>query len=455
MDEGPTLPRGRLEQQIPDLKPLYSDAEAVAEASRCLYCADAPCIQACPTGIDIPTFIRKIGTGNVTGSARTILSANILGYSCGRVCPVEVLCAGACVYNAWHRPPIQIGRLQRYATEGALKAGKRFFEKKPATGKKVALVGAGPASLAAAALLAIEGHEATIFERRPSPGGLNTYGIAPYKMHADDALFEIGWLLGFGVTVRNGVTVTPAAKGPSEISPERLLADHDAVFLGLGLGADQKLGVPGEEGPGVIGASELIRRIKGEASFQIDGVRHACVVGGGNTAIDAAHELRLLGLRQVTMIYRRSEAEMSGYAHEMSHARKDGVALLENRVPVEIVRSAQGELTAIRVAPAKDGRRADGPIEEIPCNLVVLAVGQHGATEVARSFPGVALDANGRIVVDPKTHRTGNPKVWSGGDCVNGGKEVVNAAAEAKIAARDICEALAKAGHGRRPVKHG
>jgi dihydropyrimidine dehydrogenase (NAD+) subunit PreT len=436
------LPEGRLEQSLPDLKPLYSDAEAVAEATRCLYCADAPCIQACPTAIDIPTFIRKIGTGNLAGSAKTILSANILGYSCGRVCPVEVLCAGACVYNAWHRPPIQIGRLQRYATEQALRANKRVFEKKPPTGKKVALVGGGPASLAAAALLAIEGHEATIFERRPSPGGLNTFGIAPYKMQAADALFEIDWLLGFGVTIENGVSVTQSANGPSEISPERLLADYDAVFLGLGLGADQKLGVPGEDGPGVVGASELIRRIKGDPAFQIGAVRGACVVGGGNTAIDAAHELRLLGVPSVTMVYRRSEAEMSGYAHEMNHARKDGVALLENRAPVAVGRSPAGAVTSLRLALARDGRPAGASDEELPCDLVVVAVGQKGATEVARAFPGVQLDAKGRVVVDPKTHRTGNPKVWSGGDCVNGGKEVVNAAAEAKIAVRDINRAL-------------
>jgi dihydropyrimidine dehydrogenase (NAD+) subunit PreT len=442
------LPSGRLEERLPDLKPLYGDAEAVAEANRCLYCADAPCIQACPTGIDIPTFIRKIGTGNLTGSARTILSANILGYSCGRVCPVEVLCAGACVYNAWHRPPIQIGRLQRYATEKALAAGKRVFEKKPPTGRKIALVGAGPASLAAAALLAIEGHEATIFERRASPGGLNTFGIAPYKMHADDALFEIEWLLGFGVTIKSGVAVTADGKGVNEVAASRLLADYDAVFLGLGLGADQPLGIPGEDGPGVIGASELIRRLKGDAGFRVDGVRRAVVVGGGNTAIDAAHELKLLGVPHVTMVYRRSEAEMSGYAHELNHARKDGVSLLENRVPVSVVRAANGSVSGLKLAPAREGKRIPAPEEEIPADLVAVSIGQKGATQVALAFPGVALDAKGRVVVDPKTHRTGNPKVWSGGDCVNGGKEVVNAAAEAKIAVRDINEALGRKPHG-------
>jgi glutamate synthase (NADPH/NADH) small chain len=446
MDESARLAPGRLEQKIPDLKPLYTEAEAVAEATRCLYCADAPCIQACPTGIDVPTFIRKIATGNLNGSARTILSANVLGYSCGRVCPVEVLCAGACVYNAWQRPPIQIGRLQRYATEAALRTGKRFFEKKPATGKRVALVGAGPASLAAAALLAIEGHSPTVFEARSSPGGLNTFGIAPYKMHADDALSEIDWLVDLGVTIRTGTKVAPDANGGGGTTPERLLAGFDAVFLGLGLGGDRRLGIPGEAGTGVVGASSLIAGIKGDSSCRIDGVRRACVVGGGNTAIDAAHELRLLGVAHVTMTYRRSEAEMSGYHHEMTHARKDGVLLLPNRVPTAVVRGSAGEVTALRVAPTRDGRRTEGAEEDIPCDLVVLAVGQAGATAVAAAFPGVALDAQGRVVVDPATHRTGNPKVWSGGDCVNGGKEVVNAVADAKIAARDMCAFLGAGG---------
>jgi glutamate synthase (NADPH/NADH) small chain len=437
----------RLEQRIPDLKPLYSDAEAVAEANRCLFCADAPCIKACPTEIDIPTFIRKIATGNLTGSARTILSANILGYSCGRVCPVEVLCAGACVYNAWHRPPIQIGRLQRYATQKALAANKRFFEKKPPTGRKVALVGGGPASLAASALLAIEGHAATIFEKSASPGGLNTFGIAPYKMHADEAMFEIDWLLDFGVTIRTGITVTPDAKGPAEVTPASLLAGFDAVFLGLGLGADQRIGVPGEDGPGVMGAGLLIALIKSDSGFTLPDIHRACVIGGGNTAIDAAHELRLLGVPHVTMVYRRSEAEMSGYRHEMNHARKDGVALVPNRAPVAIVRGQNGAVTGLRIAPTRDAKRAPGVEEELPCDLVVVAAGQRGASAVARAFPGVLVDSAGRVVVDPKTHRTGNPRVWSGGDCVNGGKEVVNAVAEAKIAVRDMCTAFGKS-HG-------
>ncbi|HET6202933.1 MAG TPA: FAD-dependent oxidoreductase [Planctomycetota bacterium] len=439
MPEPSPLPPDRLEQRFEDYKPLYTEGEAIAEANRCLYCVDAPCIQGCPTAIDIPAFIRKIATGNRKGAARSILSANVLGYSCARVCPVEVLCAGACVYNAWGRPPIQIGRLQRFATESILRDHVPLFSPKPPTGRKVALVGAGPASLAAAALLALEGHASTIFERKSVPGGLNSLGIAPYKFQVDDALFEVEWVRSLGVEIRTGTAV---GSDPGSLSPARLLAAFDAVFLGLGLGADSSLGIPGEEGPGVLGAVDLIERIKSDAAFRLNGVAQALVVGGGNTAIDAAHELRLLGIPFVAMVYRRSESEMKGYGHEMDHARRDGVVLLENRVPLAILRAPDGRVRSLRVAVAKDGSPVPGSDERIPADLIAVAIGQSRATDMARAFPGVELDPKGRIVVDPATHRTGNPKVWSGGDCVNGGKEVVNAVAESKTAVRDMLRAL-------------
>lgn len=441
----PVLPDGRLEQRFSESKPAYSAAEAVTEANRCLYCVEAPCIKACPTGIDIPNFIHKIGTGNTTGAARTILKENILGASCARVCPVEVLCAGACVYNAWGREPIAIGRLQRFATEETLETrslASLLPGKKPPTGKKIALIGAGPASIAAAGLLALEGHQAVIFERKSIPGGLNSLGIAPYKQSGRQALDEMGWVFGLGdVELMTEVDVVAGQAGMGQVSAEALLKDFDAVFLGLGLGADSKLKVPGEDGAGVWGAVELIEKIKADPKFTLDGVKRALVIGGGNTAIDIAHELKLLGVADVAMVYRRGVEAMSGYVHELASARKHGVRLIEHRVVAEFERDG-GKLLGAKLARAENGKPVAGHEEHLSCELVALAIGQATATTVASAFPGVALDKHGNITVDPKTQRTGNPKVWSGGDCVNGGKEVVNAVQEAKIAVRDMLVAL-------------
>jgi glutamate synthase (NADPH/NADH) small chain len=437
------LPAGRLEERFDDKKPLYDGAEAVAEANRCLYCVDAPCIKACPTAIDIPTFIRKIGTGNVRGAARTILTQNLLGESCGQVCPVEVLCAGACVYNAWDREPIKIGRLQHYAVHEALAHKRDLFEAKPETGRNVALIGAGPASIAAAGWLALDGHRAVIFEKKSIPGGLNTLGIAPYKMKGDAALDEIAWVLELAkgrIELRTGVEVVAGEAGPGQVSAEALLRDYDAVFLGLGLGADSKLGVPGEDGPGVVGATAFIERLKADPTLKLEGVKRAVVVGGGNTALDAVHELALLGVH-TSMVYRRGRAEMPGYEHELDAARVDGARLIENRVPLAVVRDGE-RVTGLRVGHAKDGKATGEHARELHADLIVVAIGQARATAVAQAFPGVALDAKGRVVVDPATHRTGNPKVYSGGDCVNGGKEVVNAVAEARRAVLAMNEAF-------------
>ena len=421
-------PTERLESRLPDGKPPYSDAEARAEAERCLYCHDAPCVKACPTSIDIPRFIQQIATGDGLGAARTIMSSNILGYSCARVCPVEVLCVGDCVYNPWHKPPIQIGKLQRWATEGALAVealgGRRVFTPRTAEKRRrVALIGAGPASLACAAYLALEGHEAVVFERGALPGGLNTTGVAPYKLHTEDSLREVDYVRSLGVEIRTGVEVG------RDVSPESLASDWDAVFLGLGLGDDTRTGVAGEDGPGVVGATAFIARLKNEPGFGVDGVRRALVVGGGNTAIDVARELAKLGVPDVAMVYRRTAADMSGYAHEMAAARQEGVRLVERAQPAAVVRGADGGLTGLRVA-TPEGER------ELPADLVVLAIGQSKLRSLASSFPGVELDKRGCVVVDPRTKRTGHAKVYAGGDCVNGGKEVVNAVADGRDAAR-------------------
>lgn len=434
------IPVDRLEGRLADAKPTYTPGEAVTEANRCLYCHDAPCVTACPTGIDIPGFIRKIATGNVRGSAKAILSANLLGYSCARVCPVEVLCVGACVYNAWHRsPPIAIGRLQRYAVETVLDSGKAatLLDRAPAAGKKVACIGAGPASLACAGYLALEGVAVTIFEKRALAGGLNATGVAPYKMHVEGAVREVEYVKSLGVEIRTGVEVG------RDVRVDDLLRDFDAVFIGVGLGADASLGIPGEEGPGVIGATVWIEKLKLEGGYAGPKVSNAIVIGGGNTAIDAARELAKLGVPNVAMIYRRTAADMPGYAHEMEYAKKEGVLLSERAVPKEFVRR-DGALVGLKLT---DGR-------EVPCELAVLAIGQSKLREMVARFPGVNVDEKGRVVVDEETGRTANSKIYAGGDAL-GGELVVTAAQEAKRAARAICAAIGVKARDGAPMMAG
>ncbi|MDJ0837193.1 MAG: NAD(P)-dependent oxidoreductase [Acidobacteriota bacterium] len=424
-----TLGADRLESKFPDAKPLYTESEAYYEANRCLFCYDAPCISACPTGIDVPGFIRKIATGNIKASARTIFEANMLGTSCSRVCPVEVLCAGACVFNDLNGEPIHIGRLQRYATEKALfdeaETGRKLFEPKPDTGKKVALIGAGPASLACAAYLALEGVKPTIFERGKLPGGLNTTGVAPYKLHAESSLDEVSWLLSHGVDLKTEVEVG------KDVTADQLRRDYDAVFVGIGMGDDRLLSFGNENNPYVLGATALIEAIKNDAGFQLPpGVKTAVIVGGGNTAIDIARQLAGLGVEDVSMIYRRTAAEMSGYKHEMDYARKEGVTLVENARPVK-VHQEEDRVLGLRVASTVTDQET-----EIACDLIVMAVGQESRVHAL----GLDIEVNdrGHVVVDLETMRTGREGVWAGGDCINGGKEVVNAAADGREAALDM-----------------
>ena len=311
------------------------------------------------------------------------------------------------------------------------------------SGKRIALVGSGPASLACGGTLALLGHDAVLFERHARPGGLNTTGVAPYKLEARSALAEVEFVRSLGLEIRTGVQIG------RDVSPEALLAEFDAVFLGPGLGADSRLEAEGAEGAGVHGAVEWIERMKLDPAASVDGVRRAAVIGGGNTAIDAARELHVVGVPHVTLVYRRRERDMSGYAHEWSAARREGIDMIEDALVGAVRRDAAGRPTELALVRAKDGRPTGEALPPLPVDLVLVATGQARLRQLAESFEGVRCDERGRIIADPETGRTGNPRVYCGGDARNGGKEVVNAVDEGQRAARAIDAALRAHQHSR------
>jgi len=428
------------EKNFAELHKPLNDHTAVTEASRCLYCYDSTCMKACPTHIDISTFIKKIGTGNLNGSAKTILESNWIALTCAKACPVEVLCEGACVYNEKGERPVEIGRLQRYVMEKFYSNGMpELFEKEPTNGKKVAIVGSGPAGLACSAELSLMGYEVTIFEASDVPGGLTTWGIAPYKMRREDALKEVGLVQSLGVSIKTNTSVG------KDISVEVLLRNYDALFLGVGLGDSSLLSVPGENLEGVSGATEFIERVKNEKWNDVPIGRRVAIIGGGNTAIDAATESKRLGAEEVFILYRRSSNDMSAYQHEYDLAKKDGVIFYFFTAPLSIKGTKYVEgVECVMMQPGEidaRGKRSVKPMPGsefvIPADMVILAVGQEAQSSLLSAIPGIKLD-RGRIVVDPETYQTGNPKVFAGGDCINGGLEVVNAAYDGKQAAYGI-----------------
>ena len=438
------LPDNRLEKYFSDAKPLYTESEARIEANRCLYCYDAPCTAACPAGIDISGFIRNIASGNIRGAAKTIFKVNLLGVSTSRVCPVEELCAGACVYNKYNSRPINIGRLQRYATEKALKWEREnennLFSPKAQKDRKVALIGAGPASLACAAHLTLEGVKSVIYEKNHLPGGLNVTGIAPYKLFSEEALEEIEWLRQFGFEIQTGMEVG------RDISIDHLFENFDAVFLGAGLGRDKRPGIPGEDAAGVWGATDLIRKIKNDQAYKLpENLETVIVVGGGNSAIDIARELILLDVPDVKIVYRRTISEMPGYRHELDAARQDGVQMIEQAVPVEIIPNNRLVLMT--------KHRLTGKPQQFESDWIVLAIGNE--RNAGQLISGLKIDKMGCVVVDPDTMRTSVAKVYAGGDCINGGKEVVNAVADGRKAAFSMLRewGISDSQHERK--KHG
>jgi glutamate synthase (NADPH/NADH) small chain len=433
----PKLDDASYERNFADINPRLTETQAVAEGSRCLFCHDAPCIQACPTQIDIPSFIRKIMTANLKGSARTILEANVLGHSCARVCPVEALCEGACVLNQEHKRPVMIGALQRHATDYVMDRGLSVLKAGPSNGRRVALVGAGPASFGCAAELARMGYACRIYEKRTVPGGLNTHGIAAYKMRAQDALREVELVRSLGVEIRSGIEVG------RDVTVADLQKEADALFLGIGLGPTESLRLPGEDLAGVVDALRFIDRIKNEPFRRVDVGRTVVVIGAGNTSVDAATQAKRLGAENVIVLYRRGLAEVSAYHYEFELAKADGAVYVFFAAPVRFL--GQGAVEAIectRTEVVREHGRAvvrsiPGSEFQIPCDMAITAVGQTKAVEwLARNFPEVALEG-GRVKVDAE-RRTTMKGVYAGGDCVNGGMEVVNAVADGQAAARAL-----------------
>jgi dihydropyrimidine dehydrogenase (NAD+) subunit PreT len=423
-------------ERFGDLHPPFDKQAAVVEANRCLYCFDAPCTNACPTHIDVPRFIKKIATGNVEGSARTILEANILGASCARACPVQVLCEGSCVMHRYNKQPIQIARLQRFAMDSLYESGASLpFEPGPDTGLRVALIGAGPASLACAAELRRRGIGAEIFDARPLPGGLNTYGVAEYKLPLVESLREISMLSELGVEFQFDTSVDGA--GLAEIERK-----YDAVFLGIGLGAIHQLGIGGETLEGVTNALDLIAGYKSGAVTSVP--ERVVVIGAGNTAIDAAIAAVRLGADKVHIVYRRGPEQMSAFAFEYEHAKNEGVQFLWHVAPVRIRgRDAVEGVELTRLVGTKDGSIVpeDGSEFFLKADLVVLSIGQgtHTAFLADEGSGGVNVQLErGRILIDRVTGQTSNPKVFAGGDCTNGGREVVDAVADGKRAGSGI-----------------
>lgn len=420
--------------------PRLTRSAALAEAHRCLMCWDAPCIRACPTAIDVPGFIKRIAFEDDLGAARVILEANLLGDSCAHVCPTSVLCEGVCVYNEVDGRPVPIGRLQAYATDPVVQGRVQLFTAAPATGRKVAVVGGGPAGLACAAQLTLLGHEAVVFDGADEPGGLNTHGVADYKQTKAAAINEIGWLQDLGVTIRHNTVVG------DDVTFAGLFEDFDAVFLGAGLGDIPVLAIPGEDLPGVVDALDLIAAAKSAVIVpgEFSG-KHVVVLGGGNTALDAARLAVRLGADSTTVLYRRGPDEMPGYGHEAAEARREGVAFSFWCAPQSVAGEVRvAAMRCVRTepgAPGTDGRAAvvmsDEPSFDVPADVVIRATGQAPRRSLFADLAEMEIDDRGRVIVDEE-QRTTQGGVWAGGDCVNGGKEVVNAVAEGMAAARSI-----------------
>ncbi|ASM70932.1 MULTISPECIES: NAD(P)-dependent oxidoreductase [Roseobacteraceae] len=431
----PGIRAGRLEQgayaaQFSDLHPPLDGHEALVAADRCYFCHDAPCIAACPTDIDIPLFIRQIATGTPDAAAKTILSQNIMGGMCARVCPTEQLCEQACVREIAEGKPVLIGQLQRYATDHLQQQGIHPFVRAEATGKTVAVVGAGPAGLSCAHRLAMLGHDVVVYDARPKPGGLNEFGIAAYKTPNGYAQAEVDWLLQIG-----GIRIETGKALGAGLTLDQLKADHDAVFLGMGLGGVNALGAVGEDKSGVSDAVDFISELRQSTDLTALPIgRDVVVIGGGMTAVDAAVQAKLLGALNVTLVYRRGRNRMNASPFEQDLAASKGVRIVNHAVPVAV--HGNGTVCEIEFEYVDEAMKGTGEMLRLPADQVFKAIGQ--------TLQGDGLpDLEGRKIAVTGAGRTSVDGVWAGGDCASGGDDLtVTAVAEGRDAAMDIHSAL-------------
>jgi glutamate synthase (NADPH/NADH) small chain len=428
MPKGPEIAAGRLPKQViarnfSDIAPNFEPNDARVAAERCLFCYDAPCVKACPTAIDIPLFIRQIAAGNPDGAAKTILDANIMGGMCARVCPTETLCEEVCVREVSEGKPIEIGRLQRYATDHLFAGNKQLYRQGLKTGKHVAVVGAGPAGLSCAHRLATLGHDVTVFEAKRKSGGLNEYGIAAYKTVDDFAQREVNYILDVG-----GIEVIHGKKLGKHLKLDKLREEYDAVFLGIGLAATNDLGL-GREPTGTMDAVDYIaglRQAKNLARLAVG--RRIIVIGGGMTAIDIASQTKRLGAEDVTIVYRRGPRQMNASHYEQELAQTDGVLIRHWMRPKKVLVKG-GKVSGVRfeyTAERKGKLEGTDEMIDLPCDQLFKAIGQ----KLVPQDVGEAITLEqGRIKVDA-ARRTSLANVWAGGDCVAGGKDLTVAAVE-------------------------
>ncbi|MFN8358051.1 MAG: NAD(P)-dependent oxidoreductase [Spirosomataceae bacterium] len=428
------------QQNFADIHPPFETPEAaLIEANRCLMCYDAPCTKLCPTSINIPKFIKQIASGNMKGSAETIFSSNIFGGGCSKVCPVEKLCEGVCVYNLMHEEPIPIAKLQRYATEPAIAQQWKLFKRKPSNGKKVAVIGAGPAGLSCAFYLSLEGVDVTVYEKEAKGGGLMTYGIAAYKVTPEFCEDEVNYITSIG-----GIDIHYNQTLGQDIHLADLQQQYDAVFLGIGVGMARQLAINGEELEGVVDAISFIYDLRTKGFSEVAVGDKVAVIGLGMTAIDAATQAKRLGAKEVTIVYRRTENEKPCTQHELDIAMLDGCQFRYLAAPKEVIGS-DGKVTGLVCSemtlgePDASGRRSPmdtGRTFVLEVDMVIKAAGQT-PFETLVTQEGLA-HTNGKLLLNGlKTNLDG---VFAGGDCVNGGKEVVNAVQEGKDAAHAILE---------------